>query len=49
MTLQLLHSEFPYILYEEKFIFLFIGAMTTIHQRNLNLNLNLNISRGSCL
>ncbi len=38
MTLQLLHSEFPYVLYEENYIFFFISAPGDICQRPMKIS-----------
>ena len=38
MTLQLLHSEFPYILYEENLIFFFISVTGDICQRPMKIS-----------
>jgi hypothetical protein len=38
MTLQLLHSEFPYKLYEENLIFFFISVPGDICQRPMKIS-----------
>jgi hypothetical protein len=41
MTLQLLHSEFPYTyVYEENLIFFFIGADTAVHRIILHIHVH---------